>query len=58
MIGHLKIGLDTPHKDVEVDASVILCQLILSHVGMWFPTENGVPSSHIEMSSCKDKAVT
>ena len=25
MIGHLEIGLDTPRKDIEVDASVILC---------------------------------
>ena len=43
MIGHLEIGLDTPQKDIEVDALVILCQSILSHVGTQFPTENGFP---------------
>ena len=40
MIGHPKIGLDTPQKDIEVDALVILCQSIPSHVGTLFPTEN------------------
>ena len=32
-IGCPEIGPDTPQKDIEVDASVILCQSILSHVG-------------------------
>ena len=41
MIGCPKIGLDTLQKDIEVDALVVLCQLILSHMGTWFPTENG-----------------
>ena len=40
MIGCLKIGLDTPQKDIEVDALVVLCQSILSHDGNQFPTEN------------------
>ena len=40
MIGHPKTGLDTLQKDIEVDALIILCQLILSYMGTQFPTEN------------------
>ena len=58
IIGHLKIGLYTPQKDIEVDASVILCQSILSHMGTQFPAENGSPVVIFEIPSCKDEAVT
>ena len=50
-----EIGPDTPQKDIEVDASVILCQSILSQVGTWFPTESGFPVAILKFQAVRTK---
>ena len=60
MTDHPKIGLDTLQKDIEVDASIILCQsmlIILSYIGTRFPTETGFLAAILNFKAVKMKLV-